>query len=156
MIDTFTGDYAFLSNFFELPNVMTYMGHECATSEHAFHLAKAETVKSRAFVAAALTPGQAKRRGRRVRLREDWEDVKISIMREVVFLKFFGNPELAGELVRTHTEELVEGNTWNDTFWGVNSNTNEGQNHLGKILMEARRVFSRAQRAHKISVGRRR
>ena len=37
-----------------------------------------------------------------------------------------------GELV------LEEGNTWHDTFWGVDAKTGEGLNHLGRILMKVR------------------
>ena len=37
--------------------------------------------------------------------------------------------------------ELIEGNTWHDTFWGVDLKTGEGENHLGKILMALRKDF---------------
>lgn len=33
---------------------------------------------------------------------------------------------------------LVEGNSFGDTFWGVDARTGKGENHLGKILMKVR------------------
>ena len=33
---------------------------------------------------------------------------------------------------------LEEGNGWHDTFWGVDLKTGEGENHLGRILMQVR------------------
>jgi len=48
----------------------------------------------------------------------------------------FSNPQLAKQLLDTKDFELIEGNTWGDTFWGVCSG--KGQNNLGKILMQIR------------------
>ena len=86
------------------------------------------------------TPGQVKRSGTRVQLREDWEDIKLNIMEEVNYLKFAQHKDLRVKLLATGQEELVEGNTWGDKFWGVCDN--EGQNWLGKILMKVRERFS--------------
>lgn len=60
-------------------------------------------------------------------------------MREVIGAKFKGgSEELREMLIATGERELVEGNVWNDTFWGVSLRTGKGQNQLGKILMEVR------------------
>jgi len=72
-------------------------------------------------------------------LREDWEDVKVNIMKEVVKSKFMSNPELRNKLIATGDAELVELNHWGDRTWGVCSKTNTGKNLLGKILMEVRK-----------------
>lgn len=82
-----------------------------------------------------LTAGQAKRRGYRVKLRDDWELVKLGIMEDLVRQKF--NEKTLGDmLLATGDAELVEGNDWGDKFWGVCDG--EGQNMLGKILMKVR------------------
>lgn len=57
-------------------------------------------------------------------------------MREVVECKFKQNRWLMQKLMSTGKTQLVEGNNWNDTFWGVYKG--EGENMLGKILMEIR------------------
>ena len=60
-------------------------------------------------------------------------DVKVKLMFVLVTEKFKQNPELKQKLLETGNQELIEGNTWNDTFWGVCNG--QGQNWLGKILM---------------------
>ena len=65
----------------------------------------------------------------------DWEEIKDSIMYLGLRQKFH-NPTLQKKLLATGEEELIEGNWWNDTYWGVCNGV--GQNNLGKILMEVR------------------
>ena len=62
----------------------------------------------------------------------------IGIMEEIVRCKFTQNPHLADRLLKTGSRKLVEGNTWHDTCWGVDTSTGEGENHLGEILMKIR------------------
>jgi predicted NAD-dependent protein-ADP-ribosyltransferase YbiA (DUF1768 family) len=57
-------------------------------------------------------------------------------MTEIVGEKFNQNPELKEKLLATKDIELVEGNHWHDTYWGVCNGV--GENHLGKILMAYR------------------
>ena len=86
----------------------------------------------------SLTPNCAKRLGRQVELRSDWETVKYDVMYQVCMAKFQQNPELLRKLVRTGDAELIEGNTWGDRVWGVDLYRGVGENHLGKILMKIR------------------
>ena len=85
-----------------------------------------------------LRPSASKKLGRRVKLRPDWEEVKVGLMEEIVRAKFTQNEELKALLLATGEAYLEEGNTWHDTCWGVDAKTGEGQNHLGKILMKVR------------------
>jgi len=82
----------------------------------------------------------AKKRGRKVTMREDWDQVKIPIMEDLLSQKF-SDPVLAKKLVETGDSQLVEGNWWGDVFWGVCRG--EGQNNLGKILMKIRERLPR-------------
>jgi ribA/ribD-fused uncharacterized protein len=87
----------------------------------------------------AGTPGKAKKLGRKVKIRPDWESVKVFIMEELLRLKF-SNPDLLRRLVQTNGE-LVEGNTWHDNFWGdcnCNKCKAKGVNMLGKLLVKIR------------------
>ena len=133
MINSFTGNYSFLSNFYQV--TIEYDGLRFTSVEAAYQAAKCANVKDR-YPFTAMAPSEAKRAGRRVVLREDWENVKISVMRELLIFKFCTQPSLARWLLRTGNEELVEGNNWNDRFWGVCNG--EGENQLGKLLMEIR------------------
>lgn len=133
-ITSFSGEYDFLSNFYEVPVSYTYT---YGNAEAAYQAQKAIN-RDEAFEFIKYPPGKAKRMGRKIKLRPDWEDVKLDVMRDIVFAKFFQNPELASRLLATGDRELVEGNDWHDTFWGVDLKTGAGQNNLGKILMELR------------------
>jgi ribA/ribD-fused uncharacterized protein len=137
MIDTikcFDGEYAFLSNFYECK--VEWEGIIYPSTEHAFQAAKVINPATRMAIAAAPTPGKAKRMGRQVQLRGDWEQVKDGIMYEIVLAKFQQNRELADKLLDTECAVLEEGNTWNDTYWGVCNGV--GRNQLGKTLMAVR------------------
>ena len=133
VIDQFRGEFHWLSNFYSCP--VPFEGLTFDSSEAAFQAAKCLDMKERERF-LGLSGGQAKRLGRRVELRSDWETVKIEIMRQVLKSKFTQNPELREKLIATGDTELIEGNNWNDRFWGVCRGV--GQNHLGKLLMEVR------------------
>lgn len=142
-IDQFKGDYRFLSNFFP-SSIEMYDGVRYPTSEHAFQAHKTHSMEERRHIASLDTPGKAKRAGRRVTLRDDWEVIKISIMEGVLFQKFSMHLDLRQKLIDTGDAELIEGNTWGDTFWGVCRG--KGENHLGKLLMKIRQALKQARR----------
>lgn len=135
MIDRFTGKYAFLSNFY--PCMIVYNQIPYQTVEHAYQAQKASTEEERIpfQYPSALTPGQAKRQGKKFPLNANWKKHRIVVMTDLIDLKF-NIPELREKLLDTGTEELIEGNDWNDTFWGVCNGV--GQNYLGRILMNKR------------------
>jgi len=129
----FQGDYSFLSNFYHCSVEMD--GKVYPSVEHAFQAAKTHDCAKRDIIRKAPTPSEAKRLGRKLLLRSDWEKVKVDIMQELVMHKF-QNPELAAKLVETDDAKLIEGNWWNDTFWGVCNG--KGENRLGQILESVR------------------
>ena len=141
MINSFSGSYEFLSNFYESPFV--WRGNKYTTVEHAFQAAKTLNPVERKAIMEAPTPGRAKKLGRAVNLRPDWEDVKEQVMYECVSAKFHSSAALAIALLATKDEELIEGTTgWHDNIWGScecpKCKNIEGQNKLGKILMKVR------------------
>ncbi len=134
-IHSFDGEYSFLSNFFE--STIKYHGLFFATNEHAFQAEKTHIVMQIKDIQNASTPGKAKRLGRKATLREDWEDIKLHAMEDICRIKFTSNDALARLLVNTGDAILVEGNNWNDKFWGQ-CPVGFGQNNLGLILMKIR------------------
>lgn len=132
-IDSFKGNYYFLSNFYEAP--VTYDGLSFANNEAAFQAQKCVESKDRVKF-CSLNPSEAKKLGRRIELRKDWEDVKVKVMTEVVRCKFYQNPDLADKLLATGDAYLEEGNTWGDRIWGTVNG--QGKNLLGGILMTVR------------------
>lgn len=131
MINEFRGKHYFLSNFSD--SKITINGITFLNGESAFHSFKD---LSRQSEFANLYPSTAKKKGRNVKLRHDWEKVKDDIMYQVVKAKFEQNEDLKEKLLNTEDEYLEEGNTWNDTYWGVCRG--RGKNMLGKILMRVR------------------
>lgn len=141
MINSFSGSYEFLSNFYTSPFI--WRGNKYTTVEHAFQAAKTLNPVERKVIMEAPTPGRAKKLGRAVALRPDWEEVKEQVMYECVNAKFHSSAALAIALLATGDEELIEGTTgWHDNIWGScecpKCKNIEGQNKLGKILMKVR------------------
>ena len=117
VIDRFTGPYAFLSNFH--PCRVTFYGMTFPSVEAAFQAAKCADHRDRAQF-LAMTPEQAKRRGRQIRMRDDWDARKRTIMHNLLVHKFSENPDLIPKLLATGGAVLVEGNTWHaGTIWDV-------------------------------------
>lgn len=133
LINKFSGDFAFLSNFFDSP--FEHEGIVYPTNEHFFQAMKTLDRDKRVQIAAARTPGLAKRMGRTLHLRPDWEDIKEDIMLQGLRLKF-SKRRLKEMLLDTGDEELIEGNNWGDRFWGQCNG--EGLNVLGQLLMKVR------------------
>jgi ribA/ribD-fused uncharacterized protein len=135
-IDSFTGDYDFLSNFH--PCQVTLDDVEYPSVEHAYQAAKTLDTKARKPFHKRPLPSAAesKKMGRKLSIREDWESVKLQVMEDLLVQKF-ASGDLKEKLLETGTRTLVEGNYWGDSFWGVDKKKG-GQNHLGKLLMKIR------------------
>lgn len=120
----------FLSNFYECP--IEYKGLVYRNAEAAFQAQKCADISQRQrFV--NLSGAHAKSLGKTVALVPDWNDIKLQCMREILDAKFTQHPRLYSILLSTGDEEIIEGNWWGDTYWGMCNG--KGSNHLGKILM---------------------
>ena len=138
IISSFKGKYHFLSNFwsgnpFNVNSVNGVIVYK--TNEHFYQAHKTLYTKEFNFVLDASSPGEAKKRGRKVTVRKDWDEVKLKVMEEGLRKKFSCH-YLITKLVCTYPLQLIEGNIWGDRFWGVCKGT--GDNHLGKLLMKIR------------------
>lgn len=130
----FKGEYRWLSNFWLSP--IMFEDLEYPTVENAYQAAK---TKGDRKLFSRCSPRLAKEEGRKVNLREDWDNVKLLVMYELLEYKFLKNTFLAKKLIDTNDIELIEGNTWGDIFWGVCNG--KGENHLGRILMDIRKTL---------------
>ena len=138
-IKEFQGAMFFLSNF--SPSPFTFGGKEYATVEHFYQAMKATDEEDHDAVMEAETPGKAKKIGRQIKIRDDWEFIKLDIMCLALRIKF-SDPELRQRLLFTGDAVLEEGNTWGDKYWGIDLTTGEGENWLGQCLMEIRSELS--------------
>jgi len=133
-IAAFNGEFRWLSNFWPV-SITLADGITYPSSEHAYMASKTLDMSVRREVATLKTAGDAKRFGRKIKLRADWEEVKRNEMLSVLRLKF-KDPLLRIKLINTGDARLIEGNTWGDTYWGVCNG--QGQNVLGQLLMLVR------------------
>lgn len=127
------GDKRFLSNYHYTEIV--YNGLRVPSTEHAYQMMKATNNEDKLYVAFQPTANMARKAGKKITCRSDWESIKVDVMREVNRIKY-QDPELREKLIATGDDELVEYNWWGDIFWGVCEG--KGKNMLGKILMELR------------------
>jgi hypothetical protein len=139
LIDDFTGQWFFLSNFSPYP--VSYDDITYPTVEHAFQALKTLDQVRRRQVAGAATPGIAKKMGRKLVLRDDWEQIKEKVMQRLLAIKF-EDPALAELLLATGSADLVEGNNWHDQIWGScrcpRHLYDPGRNLLGRFLADLR------------------
>lgn len=142
-VSGFFGKYRFLSNFTPVQIILD--GVLYPSVEHAYQAAKTLDETARLTVLWKYdstgkemgynSPGEAKRAGKGVPLRSDWDEVKLQVMEGFLKQKF-SNGLFREALIATGVTELIEVNTWNDTYWGVCKG--KGHNHLGKLLMKIR------------------
>ena len=136
-ISGFFGEYRWLSNFWEAP--ITVTGIQYNSTEAAYQAAKTTDFDIReSFV--GISASEAKKLGKTIKLRHDWNVVQVEIMELCLRAKFMTHKDLAKKLIETGNLELIEFNTWGDTFWGKTSKG--GKNILGKLLMNIREDIS--------------
>ena len=133
VISRFDGEYEFLSNFARC--IVVYDGNIYPTVEHAYQAAKSLDKSIQKSFTTLSTPRTAKKLGKQLQLRPDWEQVKDNVMKDLLKQKFSQEP-FKSQLLATGNTKLVEGNTWNDTYWGICKG--KGLNMLGTLLMEVR------------------
>lgn len=126
-------EYQFLSNFFPAPVV--YRNVLYSTVEHAYQASKTVYLNERELIRKCSTASSAKMAGKSVTLRANWELIKLEVMLHLLRQKF-AIPVLRDRLINTGEQEIIEGNWWGDTYWGVCRGN--GQNNLGKLLMKVR------------------
>lgn len=145
-ITQFKDDYGFLSNFY--PCYIRFEGRVYPSLEHAYQAAKTFDEDIRTEISQLKgKPGKAKKIGNKIKLREDWDVIKVDIMRRLVMEKFTNDPEMEKKLLETENRELVEGNTWHDNYWGrcycSKCQLKLSRNMLGHILMETRELLQK-------------
>ena len=135
-IEGFFNEFRFLSNFH--PSEIIVDGITYPTVEHAYQALKCDNKDQRNKIAKTNTPGQAKRMGRGIQLRSNWDTIRVPIMHTLLEEKF-KIPEFRDSLIMTYPHSLEETNNWNDQFWGVCNGA--GENQLGKLLMKVRQAW---------------
>jgi len=131
----FFSSYRYLSNFWAC--TIEYKGLIFPNVENAYQSYKYPENQREQFV--SITPFTAKKFGKFAPgfNKKEWDSSKYQLMYDLVFIKFFTNNYLKQLLVDTKPKHLEERNNWHDIWWGTDEKGN-GQNNLGKILMDVR------------------
>lgn len=135
MIKEFQGEFRWLSNFTQV--AIELDGRIFSSVEHAYMSAKSDDEDWKNFCENTFSAGQVKKASRSIALVDNWEDIKVDIMRECIDQKF-NQQFFKAKLLATGDTIIQEGNMWNDKFWGVCLKTGKGKNILGKLIMEKR------------------
>lgn len=139
MIKEFKRNNGFLSNFHEC--LIKFEGMFYSSAEAAYQASKTLDFDIRDDF-TYMTSKEAKEKAKNLRVRNDWDDVKVDNMRKILMDKFTRHKNLRNELVKTKDQILIEGNNWHDNFWGdcfcKKCKDIKGKNMLGKLLMEVR------------------
>lgn len=153
-IETFTTDEArFLSNFYpykknggKYPHLVKIIYNNIVFDcvENAYQAAKSPD-RNLQLEFSKMSPYDTKAYWEtHTEIRTDWDDVKLSLMTDFVWQKFYSNSNLAQMLIATQDAVLEEGNDWGDVFWGICEG--KGENKLGKILMDLRSELKTKQK----------
>jgi len=165
-VTEFRGAHRLFSNMFRAPVAWgdgVTAPRLWACNELPYVLAKTLSAAERAAGLAVFDRAEAKepdeagmvvrRWGRRLVLRSDWDTAKREVMLALVRDKFARNPALGDALIATGDGLIEEGNTWGDVYWGIarravperGIRAGDGENHLGKILMQVREELGRGE-----------
>lgn len=125
----------YMSNFYPSTFIVPQIpGVLWPTNEHFFAAMKTTDKRLWPKFADCSTPLKAKKMGRSVKLRPDWEQIKISVMVTGLLCKFLQNERLLAQLVDTYPKVLHEDSPY-DQIWG---SRNGGLDLLGKCLVQVR------------------
>ena len=132
MINKFSGKHRYLSNFWLSP--VAFCGTVYPSVENAYQAAKFQKIDREVFI--SCSPYKAKMHGQLTITADNWNKEKLGVMTKLLEQKFADGSFLAQKLIDTGKCEIIEGNSWGDTFWGVCNG--EGSNNLGKTIMSIR------------------
>ena len=158
----FRQEFCYLSNFNVLKNKIHYLGYDYISVEAGYMAQKCDDIAWKQYC-STISPisnaqSEMKKAAYKVELAKDFSDKRLKIMLDLLRLKFRNNSELANKLVSTCPRMIMEGNVWNDRYWGTtipkhNLSDNVeleklyekfpqyfyvGQNYLGRLLMKVR------------------
>lgn len=139
-VKQFNGEYRWLSNFWNKNVLIVHEGITFTSNENFYQAMKTKDVDKRIQI-SKMSEADAKAEGKWIEkshmFRDNWNDIKVKVMAYGLKQKF-SNPILKQKLLDTEDMVIEEGNTWNDTFWGIDLKTGEGENNLGILLMKLR------------------
>ncbi len=135
----YENEFYVFSNFSSF--AIEWKGKLYMTSEHAYHSEKFEDEELKEKILNARSAHEALKlaEANKDKYREDWEEIKLDVMKEILRTKVEQHPYVKKKLLESGNRELIE-DSWRDPFWGWGPNK-DGENHLGKLWMEVREEY---------------
>lgn len=133
------------SNFY--PYAVMYEDITYPSNEHAYQASKGLDIEMRMSIMRCGTAAAAKKAGQNIKLRPDWDVIKLQVMKDLVQLKFAPGGGPAAVLLASGNVHLIEGNYWHDLYWGqcfCKRHNWEGNNQLGRLIMDQRTELEKA------------
>lgn len=145
IVGFYTREFYCLDNFSAFK--ITYKDHKYSTVEEAYQalgfidtapeIAKAIIDSGSAHDAQRIAHENAEKR------RADWDEMKVSLMEELLRAKLSQHPYVKKKLLETGDLPIVEDSP-KDSFWGWGPNR-DGKNELGKLWMKLRTELRNAK-----------
>lgn len=140
--DAFIGFYP--REFFCLDNFssfgITYNGKYYQTVEHAYQSLKFKDtdpeIEDRIIKSYSAHEAQKIANVNKDKQSRKWDEIKVSVMEELLRAKLEQNPYVKQKLLQTRNYPICEDSP-KDSFWGIGSNR-DGKNELGKLWMKLR------------------
>ena len=132
-------EYFEFSNFY--PRSIIIDNIEWKTSEHYYQAQKFQYELDRDIIRRAVTPKEAFLLSRSLDSKhvENWNAIRVSIMKQVLYIKFTTHQDLNTILLNTENR-LIQEKSSVDDFWGIGSD-GQGKNMMGMLLMELRETL---------------
>lgn len=141
-LDTETQIFFYENEFYVFSNFSAFTtqwkGKLYPTSEQAYQAERYEDESTKELIRTARSAHEAfvYAMTHKDADRKDWDDVRVSIMKDILRAKVEQHPYVKQKLLESGTKELIE-DSWRDDFWGWGPNK-DGKNQLGKLWMELR------------------
>ena len=130
----FRKEYSFLSNFYN--TTIKKDNYDFPSLENAYQAEKSNDRDIKYFF-SKCSPVEAKRKGKKIKIVDNWEDIKLKVMYDLLLIKF--KDDILREKLLSIKQDIIEDNYWNDYYWGVCNG--KGENNLGKLLMKTRDFY---------------
>lgn len=138
-INSFTGDYAFLSPTFPCP--VEYKNSLYPSFQHALEASKLSSSAADKAICLLIIQEPNIREVKRFVKHVDvgqWKEKCLAVAEDLMRDKFLRNKQLRKQLMSTDRRSLVYTNDHGDQFWGVSEAESKGQNRLGRVLEAVR------------------
>lgn len=130
----------YLCNFYQLKNpIIDEYDNKFWNSEGYYMSLRTNNLDIKKKIAEdSIKGGITSRNARKLYKLDTDENHRVEYMEKTIHAKFEANSDLKKKLLTTKGKQIIEKNYWYDDLFGVRTDTLQGANFLGKLLMKYR------------------